>query len=267
MTAEVADADDRRSAASDSGRCIACSLPRAGRRSRCRLVGRRNTCSPSSTSVRPASTDSARRAGDPHRLDRRNPDHRHVEAHVLLRLRDLDDPHAGTGQVPGPARSLRRCLPSPRPRPPPCASRRWSGRCRARQSRRPSGSRTRNRRAPRSVGARDRSARPSRASSGCRNTVESSSSMPSSRITSATAEISASVLRALSRVSTDSSVRSGTMPEKILTCLTWPAITAWDTPAALRILMHLPSCPSDTQWNSAPRVARRRLRDRGTPLP
>ena len=50
--------------------------------------------------------------------------------------------------------------------------------------------------------------------------------MPWSRMTSATAEISASVLRAFSRVSTDSSVRSGTMPEKILTCLTWPAITA-----------------------------------------
>jgi hypothetical protein len=77
--------------------------------------------------------------------------------------------------------------------------------------------------------------------------VESSSSIPSSRITSATAEISASVFRALSRASTDISVRSGMMPEKIFTCFTWPAITARDTPAALRILMHFPSCPSDTQ--------------------
>ena len=45
-------------------------------------------------------------------------------------------------------------------------------------------------------------------------------------MTSATAEISASVLRALSRVKTDSSVRSGRIPEKILTCLTCPAMTA-----------------------------------------
>ena len=42
------------------------------------------------------------------------------------------------------------------------------------------------------------------------------------------------------------------MPEKILTCLTCPAITAWVTPAAFRILMHVPSWPSETQWRSAP---------------
>ncbi len=78
------------------------------------------------------------------------------------------------------------------------------------------------------------------------------SSTPSSRMTSATAEMSASVLRALRRVRTDSSVRSGMMPEKILTCLTCPAITARVTPAPFRILMHLPRCPSETQWRSAP---------------
>ena len=38
------------------------------------------------------------------------------------------------------------------------------------------------------------------------------------------------------------------MPEKIFTCLTCPAMTARVTPAPLRILMHLPRWPSDTQW-------------------
>ena len=74
--------------------------------------------------------------------------------------------------------------------------------------------------------------------------------MPWSRITSATAEISASVFFARSRVSTESSVRSGTMPEKIFTCFTWPAITACLTPAAFSSLMHLPRCPSDTQCSA-----------------
>src|SRR5262249_30289722 len=54
-----------------------------------------------------------------------------------------------------------------------------------------------------------------------------------------------------SRVITDSSVKSGTTPEKILTCLTCPAMTACETPAARRILMHFPRWPSDTQWRSA----------------
>ena len=60
--------------------------------------------------------------------------------------------------------------------------------------------------------------------------------MPSPRMTSATAEISASVFRALSLVRTDSSVRSGTMPEKILTCLTCPAMTACDDAGRLENL-------------------------------
>ena len=42
------------------------------------------------------------------------------------------------------------------------------------------------------------------------------------------------------------------MPEKILTWRTWPAMTAWDTPADLSSLMHLPSCPSETQCSAAP---------------
>src|SRR3954464_10174186 len=32
-----------------------------------------------------------------HRLDRRHADHRHVETHVLVRLRHLDDRHAAAG--------------------------------------------------------------------------------------------------------------------------------------------------------------------------
>ena len=34
-------------------------------------------------------------------------------------------------------------------------------------------------------------------------------------------------------------------------CFTWPAITAWVTPASFSTLMHLPSCPSETQCRSA----------------
>ena len=71
--------------------------------------------------------------------------------------------------------------------------------------------------------------------------------MPWSRRTSATAEISASVFFDRSRVSTESSVRSGTMPEKIFTCLTCPAMTACVAPSCLSRLMHFPSCPSETK--------------------
>ena len=83
--------------------------------------------------------------------------------------------------------------------------------------------------------------------------------MPSSRITSATAEMSASVLRALRRVSTDISVRSGTMPEKILTCLTCPAITAADTPARFQNLDALAELPERDPVEVRAGVARRRL--------
>ena len=51
---------------------------------------------------RPAGIDRQhRRAGDAHRLDRRQADNRHVEAHVLVRLGDLDDGDAVAGQVTG----------------------------------------------------------------------------------------------------------------------------------------------------------------------
>src|SRR5207344_558867 len=38
-----------------------------------------------------------RRPSDPHRLDRRNADYRHVEPHILTGLRNLHDSHAGPG--------------------------------------------------------------------------------------------------------------------------------------------------------------------------
>ena len=41
------------------------------------------------------------RAGFVHRVERAASDHRHVEAHVLLRLGDLDDAHAAAGELPG----------------------------------------------------------------------------------------------------------------------------------------------------------------------
>ena len=47
-----------------------------------------------------------RRAGDAHRLDGRQADHRHVEAHVLVRLRHLDDADTGPGQMTGAANHL-----------------------------------------------------------------------------------------------------------------------------------------------------------------
>src|SRR5437867_2050361 len=61
----------------------------------------------------------------------------------------------------------------------------------------------------------------------------------------------ASVLRALSRMRTPASVRSGTMSANSLVCFTCPAITACDTPDAFKRLMHLPSCPSETQCSAA----------------
>ena len=166
-----------------------------------------------------------RRAGRLHRLDRGDADDGDVEAHVLVRLGDLDDPGARARRSPRRGGSPRRSPPSPRRRRPPCPSRRWSGRCRARRRRRPCGSRRRSRRAPR-PSARGGSGCRLLASSGSRNAVEFSSSIPSPRSTSATAEMSASVFLARSLVRTDSRVRSGMMPEKILACLTCPAMTA-----------------------------------------
>ena len=236
-----------------------CSLPRAGRRSRSRprwpTRRRARRRAPACARHRPtAPTAPATRIA----WIVGNPDDRHVETHVLLRLRHLDDAHAGTGQVPGPAdhfvgpfhrldRDDGLVLHGDRLADVergdrvghPVAEREIL-------------------RAPRSFGAR-RSARP-RGRAAARGTPSSRcSSMPSSRITSATAEISASVLRALRRVSTDSSVRSGMMPEKILTCLTCPAITARDTPAAFQDLDALAELPERHPVEVRAGVARRRF--------
>ena len=70
-----------------------------------------NTASPSSISVLPASIDSALAPADAHRLDRRQADDRHVEPHVLLRLRDLDD-RARPGPARWPARPITSSVPS-----------------------------------------------------------------------------------------------------------------------------------------------------------
>ena len=218
MPAEVADADDR-DAQSDQP-------------ARCSLRGRPTIAMPASfadvkTRVavehqRPPRVDrQRRRAGGPHRLDGRDADDRHVESHVLFRLGHLDDPHAGPGQVTGAADhfvgAFHRLdgndgLVLDRDRLPDVERRNSVGHAVAE--------------CEVVVLLFDRGLRsvsvPAPASSGCRNAVESSSSMPSPRITSATAEISASVLRAFSRVSTESSVKSGTMPEKIFDVLDLP---------------------------------------------
>ena len=94
---------------------------------------------------------------------------------------------------------------------------------------------------------------PDRASSGRRKLVESIRSMPRSASTSATAEIRASVFRALRRRSTESNVRSGTTPANSLVCLTCPAISARETPASFNSAMQRPSCPSDIQCKSVAR--------------
>ena len=213
MTPEMADADDRDA---NGVRRHAPPAP-AVRRSRStprwptRRPGRRRA--PASC---PASIDSAVAPATRIAWIVASADHRHVEAHVLIRLGHLDDADAGPGQVPGAANHLvgafhgldrddRLVLD------------------RDRLADVEAGDRVRHAVAEVEVrallvGRRPRAehalARQQRRSG---TTVESSSSMPSSRMTSATAEMSASVLRALSRVSTDSRVRSGMMPEKILT--------------------------------------------------
>ena len=61
-----------------------------------------------------------------------------------------------------------------------------------------------------------------------------------------------SVFRLLSRIRTPSSVASAlAMTSNSLVCLTWPAITAWVTPASLNSLINVPSCPSEIQWKAA----------------
>ena len=212
---------------------------------------RRTRCSPSMISVVPASTDSAVAPAGPHRLDRRDADDRHVEPHVLIRLRHLDDARR-------PARRFRRraqiivvgafhrldghdrlVLDHDRladverrdgvrhavaERDVLQLFRRWATRWSARRPAPAAAPGTRSNRAARCPRPAARRRRPRSARPCCAT---------------------------CSRVRTDSSVRSGTMPEKILACLTCPAITACGTPAAFRILIHLPEWPSDTQWRSA----------------
>ena len=79
--------------------------------------------------------------------------------------------------------------------------------------------------------ARGASELPPRASSGPRNLVESTSSMPSSSSTRATAPISESVFFDGSENSNFASRQSGRIELKILLCFTCPAITACFTPS------------------------------------
>ena len=171
-----------------------------------------------------------------HRLDRRDADDRHVEPHVLLRLRDLDDADAGAGEMAGAGDHF------------VGAFHRLDGHDRLvlhrdrladverRRSRRPCGSRTRSPSAP-PRSARARSARRRSASSGVRNAVESISSMPWSRSTSATAPMMPSVFlrRQLRQHREQRHVRDDAA-ENIFVCFTWPAITACVTPASLQQL-------------------------------
>ena len=157
--------------------------------------------SPSIISVLPASTDSDRRARGLHRLDRRHADDRHVEPHVLIRLRDLDDAHAGAGELAG-ARDDRV---GPLHRLDGDDGRRLH---RDRLADVEAGDGVGDAVAEREVaparsssGAR-RVSTPSRASSGARNAVEFNSSMPLSRSASAMPPIRPSVFFAFSRIST-----------------------------------------------------------------
>ena len=231
----------------------------AGRRSRCPPRSPTlNTRSPSSTSVRSASIDSAVAPAARIAWIVATPIDRHVEPHVLLRLRDLDDAHAGPGEVSGAPdhfvgplhrldRDDRLVLDGDRLTDVerrdgvshPVAEREVLAllvRRRARRSacprRRAAAAGTRSNRAARSLRR---------------------------ACTSATAEISASVLRALSRVSTDSSVRSGMMPEKIFACLTWPAITACGDAGRLQDLDALAELAERHPVEVRARLARRRL--------
>ena len=159
-------------------------------------------------------------------------DHRHVEAHVLIRLGDLDDADAGAGELAGARdhrvgpfhrldRDDRRPLDGDR-----------LADVERRRSRRRCGSRTRNRPAPRrSARARVRTpvARQQRRQKGGR--VEQLDAVVAQHVGDA-GDQRVGVLRLCSRISTPSSVRSGTMSANSFVCLTCPAITACVTPAA-----------------------------------
>ena len=115
MPAEMADADDgdsKRISVHSSSPLRASCRETAGRLigdlatddRDARLVGGRQDAI-AVHDQRPARVDrQRRRAGALHRLDRRDADDRHVESHVLVRLRDLDDAHAAARELSGPAR-------------------------------------------------------------------------------------------------------------------------------------------------------------------
>ena len=143
-----------------------------------RLVGGRTTWSPSIISVLPASIESAVAPAALIASIVATPTTGTSKRMSWFGLATLTIATPRPARLSRPARSSRPSLPSPRRPPPPCPSRRSSGRCRAPRWRRPSGTRTRSRPPPSRRRAR-RVSTPSRASSGTRNAVESSSSMPS----------------------------------------------------------------------------------------
>src|SRR6267142_2726295 len=88
---------------------------------------------------------------------------------------------------------------------------------------------------------------PGSGTSALRNSVESTSRMPSSSSTRATAPISASVFFLGSENNSFASFQSGRMALKILLCFTCPAITACVTPSCCSNSMVLLSSPRLTQ--------------------
>ena len=161
------------------------------------------------------------RAGLPHGHERPRAHDRHVEAHVLPGLRDLDHGRARARRCGPRGGSSRPCPPSPRAPPPPGASRPRSGRgpC-PRAPARPS-RRTRTS-VPSSRSGCRRVIGPASASWSARNATEGRRVMPSRPSASATAPIRLSVFWKARRASTPSSFRSGTMPEKIWRCFDLP---------------------------------------------
>ena len=234
-----------------------------------RFVRRRATiASPSIISVLPASTDSAVAPAARIACDRRHADDRHVEPHVLVRLGDLDDADAGAGELAG-ARDHR-----------VGAFHRLDGD----DGRRLDGNRLADVEAGDGVGhpvaelevaaarprsARARSARPSRASSGARNAVESISSMPWSRSTSATPEMSRVGVPRLAAASARQQRQVGHDAGEHLRVLHLAGHhRLGDARPPSAALMHVPSWPSEIQWTARGRPgARRRSRARERPLP
>ena len=206
------------------------------------------TAGRSKTSVLPASTDSAEAPAARIASIVGDADDRDVEAHVLLRLGHLHDARAGPGEAPG-ARdhlvgALHRLDGHDGARPSPTIVCPMSS----------AGDRVRHAVAelevlllrPRPARAPREDAR--RRDSGVRKAVESSSSMPWSRMTSATAEIErVGVLRPQPRQHREQR-QVGHDPREDLDVLHLAGHDGLrSTPACFNRLMHFPSCPSDTQ--------------------